>query len=823
MKKISSHITYIEAIGNLAIKMNSRQHLFFYLYDELNRKTQTIVFDEADPQNVEIKVLEIITYGTDEATNSIGQIAEICAQDGKTTFEYDFKGNIVSLRKQFTEHYNMITNWDEQVDLQIEQFEIQTAYDALNRPVTIIHPNGTCPINYVYDKGGLLQKVLEGQLLVGTQTQVAAEHVTNITYNAKGQRKNIYYGNNTKTRYDYNPLNFRLSRLLTTRNMGQEILQNLNYEYDAVGNITQITDNAQQTHYFDNQVIAPVATFEYDALYRLTKATGRELTALTALDEHDFANDIPVPNIAGNAMQNYLHNYQYDALGNILSDDWKTYQYATENNFLLGNDNMANLFTYDEHGNMLAMPHLDYLDWDYNDRLFSAGNGTFTSYYHYDIEGNRTRKVVNKSRNIVETRYYIGGYEVYRKEVNGVINTDRFSLSIYDMKEVKQTAANYVTPKYEIDYSRRIVLSETTILEGGLLFFPPMPVIRYQYSNHLGSACLELNEDGDIISYEEYHPFGSTSYRAGRSETEVSQKRYKYCGKERDEETGLYYFGARFYAAWLCRFVSCDSKQFDYPQVNPYNYCLCNPVNLIDPTGMSPEDPNNAPGFGADKKGSAGNPIKLEGVGISTGAPSATIQGNNASYNFTDTGIKPFVMERDPSGGLGIYAQPPQPIQLVEKPLLPFVQQNTPQNPPNTGEIRPAKSNYEKNWEFSAGPFANYIKTDPIVKSVAVGGLAVTAGLAAGSAATTTWNAATATLPGISSTVTNAYNAAATFYGTTAGQVVTGVAGGYILNQMDAGPDVTLPDPLSNTISQGIQVLIEYGKQIYPSDSIRRK
>ena len=68
------------AVGNPVMKNDSRQHVFFYLYDELQRKTQTTVFDDAIP---DIKILELITYGTDPATNSIGQIAEICAQDGK--------------------------------------------------------------------------------------------------------------------------------------------------------------------------------------------------------------------------------------------------------------------------------------------------------------------------------------------------------------------------------------------------------------------------------------------------------------------------------------------------------------------------------------------------------------------------------------------------------------------------------------------------------------------------------------------------------------------------------------------------------------------
>jgi RHS repeat-associated protein len=112
--------------------------------------------------------------------------------------------------------------------------------------------------------------------------------------------------------------------------------------------------------------------------------------------------------------------------------------------------------------------------------------------------------------------------------------------------------------------------------------------IRYQYDNHLGSACLELDDTGQIISYEEYHPFGTTSYRSGRNETEVSLKCYKYIGKERDEATGLYYYGARYYAAWLCRFISVDPMAKDAPSMSPYSYCFNNPVKLVDPNGEFP-------------------------------------------------------------------------------------------------------------------------------------------------------------------------------------------------------------------------------------------
>ena len=109
--------------------------------------------------------------------------------------------------------------------------------------------------------------------------------------------------------------------------------------------------------------------------------------------------------------------------------------------------------------------------------------------------------------------------------------------------------------------------------------------IRYQYDNHLGNACLELDFEGDIISYEEYHPFGTTSYRSGRSETEVSMKRYKYNGKERDEETGFYAYGMRYYAAWICRFVSVDPLQFKYQYYTPFQYAGNKPISFIDLDG----------------------------------------------------------------------------------------------------------------------------------------------------------------------------------------------------------------------------------------------
>jgi RHS repeat-associated protein len=99
-----------------------------------------------------------------------------------------------------------------------------------------------------------------------------------------------------------------------------------------------------------------------------------------------------------------------------------------------------------------------------------------------------------------------------------------------------------------------------------------------------------LDEVGAVISYEEYYPYGSTSFQVGRSSTEVSLKRYRYTGKERDEETGLYYHGARYYIPWLARWSAVDPLQGEMPEWSSYCYVYCNAVMWVDCNGMSPEE-----------------------------------------------------------------------------------------------------------------------------------------------------------------------------------------------------------------------------------------
>ena len=310
--------------------------------------------------------------------------------------------------------------------------------------------------------------------------------------------------------------------------------------------------------------------YEYDALYRLIKAQGRELTNLTMATESDFVNTLSVPNAGSNAMQNYTQMFSYDELGNLQTMQsqgrWsRSYIYDNVTNQLLRHEGTNNVYTYDAHGNMTSMPHLSSMTWNSSDMLRSATNGTLTSYYSYNAAGDRVRKVVEKG-NIREERLYQGNYERYRKYVNNILKTERQTLHI-------------------IDDRHRFALIDRLTIDNGITLSTATSSVRYQYDNHLGSASLELDQTAAIISYEEYHPFGTTSYRSGRTETEVSQKRYKYVGKERDEETGLYYYGARYYAAWIGRWISVDPLKEERRWLTPYNYCQNNPMLRLDPTG----------------------------------------------------------------------------------------------------------------------------------------------------------------------------------------------------------------------------------------------
>ncbi len=639
---------------------DSRGHNHATAYDALRRPVEQTVRGtsaDSDPRTLNLTILvDKIEYGEGQAnaaalnlrtrvyrhSDSAGVATNAALNPITNQMEaYDFKGNPLRSTRQLVRDYKAIPDWLLDPNLENETFTGSSRYDALNRPVQSVAPHSSLAhakrniIQPVFNEANLLERVdvwLDRAAEPAARLDPAVDipspvGISNINYDAKGQRQRIDYKNGASTLYDYDPLTFRLVHLLTRRNAvafpddcpqppptdwpGCQV-QNLNYTYDPAGNITHIRDDAQQRIYFKNQRVEPSADYTYDAIYRLIEATGREhLGQAGAAPTPSSYNDKPRVGILFsandvNAMGRYLQRYVYDAVGNFqemkhigtgpANPGWtRTYLYDEDSPLQPGKSNRLTSTTigattetysvngkgYDTHGNMLHMPQLQIMQWDFKDQLQMSqrqavnaddeeglqrtGERTF---YVYDAGGQRVRKVTKRQNGTLKSeRFYLGGFEVYR-EYDGSGNSmslERESLHVMDDKQ-------------------RIALVETKTFDAASPLTPHPSLVRYQFGNHLGSASLELDDAGQIISYEEYTTYGSTSCQAGRSGAEVSLKRYRYTGMERDEESGLNYHTARYYAGWLGRWTNCDSLGAK-SGINLYVYCDSNPINRTDMAG----------------------------------------------------------------------------------------------------------------------------------------------------------------------------------------------------------------------------------------------
>lgn len=542
--------------------------------------------------------------------------------DTGTEVGYDFQGNLCATQRQFMLHYADLPDWAGATPLGPDSFLTVSRHDALNRPVRVNTPDASATLPG-YDASGLLKTVdirLRGNASV-------TPFVTDLAYNPRGQRTRITHGNGAQTRFEYDPLTFRLTQLITTRSgfpAGQAVVQQLSYVDDPVGNVTHVQDDAdiQNVVYFRNRRVEPSADFRFDPLYRLVQASGREhlgqLGGGGLVPGPASYNDQPRVGLAhpgdGNAMGTYVEQYRYDDAGNLqqlqhvgsdpANPGWtRAYVYAEPSSLepaktgnrlsrtLLGPQGLAALtedYAHDPHGNMTRMPQLQQMQWDFADHLrlvqrqavdASDADGALhqgeRTYFVCDAAGHRVRKVTERANGtLMKERIYLGLFERYRE---------------YDGAGTTVTLERETL--HAMDDRRRLALVETrTQGEDDT----PVQLVRYQYANRLGSACLELDDTGRVISYEEYTPFGSTSYQALNPGIRAAAKRYRFSGIERDDETGLNSQGPRYCAPWLGRWTSCDpAGMIDGP--NLYRYARNAPTTLTDESGTDPQPPEQRP------------------------------------------------------------------------------------------------------------------------------------------------------------------------------------------------------------------------------------
>ena len=319
-------------------------------------------------------------------------------------------------------------------------YRMTSSYDALNRATRLQLPDDVegkrREVRPAYDRGGNLTQLLMDD----------AVYIERIAYDARGQRVFIAHGNGVLTRYAYDARTSRLARLRSERYVKRddihyrpigEVLQDFGYDYDLAGNLLAIRDrtpgsgfrNNPEAATTENPLLAQLLSsgnalnrrFEYDPLYRLLAATGRECDRRpeqAPWDGGPRCTDLT-------KARAYTERYAYDAAGNTLRLDHRdgaggftrTFVVETDHNRVRRVD-IGDLdvdYTFDANGNMRSETTSRHFEWDHVDQLKTfriqtdGAEPSIHAHYLYDAAGMRVKKLVRKQGGDVEVTHYIDG------------------------------------------------------------------------------------------------------------------------------------------------------------------------------------------------------------------------------------------------------------------------------------------------------------------------------------------------------------------------------------------------------------------------------
>ncbi len=449
------------------------------------------------------------------------------------------------------------------------KYQTEFVFDSFGRMLQLTYPDGEV-LSYKYDVGGLLQRA------IGIKRGNPYTYIDNLIYDEFGQRVSIVYGNKVRTDYTYEPLTRRLSTLATVLRSGRTVQRNA-YNYDMVGNILDITNSAPVPS--GGEIGGPTEHhYTYDDLYQLTTANGYHL---------------PAPG----KRTTYTNALNYDTIGNItrkvqthLIVGTNTSQEPAETNYDMSYiynllmkphavmDAGDKRYGYDDNGNMTGWQSKTKtslnrtITWNEENRVKNvtdSGNGTD---FVYDDQGERVIKKGGGNETVYVNRFYavkngdLGTKHIFANETRictklekdgGNIQSGTPGSNAFDVSAGIRHAWDR-GPGNQIGIARRLPGSGGTTVDGK----PPIEMFEYFYhGDHLGSSNLITDDLGAVYQDLEYFPYGETWVEDGGS---GQMPMYRFTGKELDPETGLYYFGARYYDPVLSRWTSADPALLDY-------------------------------------------------------------------------------------------------------------------------------------------------------------------------------------------------------------------------------------------------------------------
>ncbi|MDR0829315.1 MAG: hypothetical protein LBN95_04275 [Prevotellaceae bacterium] len=580
-----------------------------YYYDEIGRPKK-ISYSYDNINDVQYR------YGAPNTGYQSGRLIKLQDATGVSEYEYDDVGNVV---KQTKMHILPIGSW--------LTHRTEWEYDSWGRAKLIKYPDGE-EVYYRYDNAGMLQSV---------SSSTNHNYINDIHYNLMEYKDSISYGNGTAAKYVYNDTMWRMTDSYLYNAAGGEAFHKT-YSYDNIGNIVTLKDSLKDAGVNINH------NFQYDKDNRLGYANSNHYNMKIAyykdgrIRHKDITSNV-VTNSPTPYTNTFTNAYLYEQADNPLA---VSSLQGTNDTYLLW-DNAGNL-CYTENKNN----QLQHLYWTIDNRMQGYYNsGKTAAFYRYSASGERELKITGKMENIgvmghdyyfpvyntatlyasnlltvdydgSSTKYYKHYFMESERILSNVVvemqqdTSPREYLidpateikSIFDNTEqLSKKFTNFATDYFVERSSGKNACTESNIVERakwnikdlGEKFSeilnsaaPDKPY--YFHPDHLGGGSMVTDENGAYYQALAYCPFGEDLVSKKATAGSSYNLPYQFTGKEKDDESGFNYFGARYYWSIGGIFISVDNLFHLEPHLSNYAYCANNPLRYADPDGNTKGD-----------------------------------------------------------------------------------------------------------------------------------------------------------------------------------------------------------------------------------------
>jgi RHS repeat-associated protein len=574
--------------GRMTQQIDARENKLTFSYnDQLGRLTSKQIYNSG---NHLVGTISYIYDASDDPNYTVfkGQLYKVTDLQGYQRSGYDVRGRVIKTARF--------------LDVNAMEYVTQSTYDDADRVQEITYPGNAATIKYSYDTAGNLIQV---RSVAGTGTQEI--FYTPQSFNALGQLTGYTSGNGVVTANTYFSNSKRLRNVLVKN--GTNSLQNLSYTYDTVSDLKSINDGV-----YSGSASASVSSIAYDDLYRVkslnSAARGTKTYAYNSignvLTNQDFGSGSYQYGSRPHAVTSANGKiYAYDACGNMTTRGGQTLAYDEQNQLIqVSATNTLVNFGYDDAGERLWRSGTNgYSVWIGG--IYEINNGKVLC--HVMAGGKRIATFESQcgglwAKAFGEKNWYVasnkiqsallwpfqkgrGSWTVFTGTWAGILGACMMAgrgVSLKRRERRKVWGQSSLWKQIVAVISISAFLAAST---GKVEAQTYSPVFYYYHNDNLGSSNVLTDRSGSMVQHYEYATFGQTTYTDNTSVFPVSDR---YTGQIIDDETGLYYYGARYYDPQLGRFIQPDTtvQSAATPQtLNRYAYCGNNPLNNVDPTG----------------------------------------------------------------------------------------------------------------------------------------------------------------------------------------------------------------------------------------------